>query len=258
MLFRSQLIAIADDGKAYPIPLSEIPLYSGLQMIQLRELLPNSAQERETRIIAQFLPPETPQDLILLTQQGRIKRLSHAELAEPLSRRGISLIKLKEGDSLSHACWGQEGGELVIATSGGRLLRVSLTDEQLPLMGRVAQGEKALRLRYGESLIGCAVLAVTESLLLATQLGYLKRLPINTLRLAKLGDIGTQALQFSSQEDHLIGMAQVAPGRTANLVTNRQRTLSVAVDSVNLSGKDGTGELLAALKNGEMIVTLFV
>ena len=254
---QEQLIAIADDGKAYPIPLSEIPP-AGVQMTQLRELLPNIAQERETPIIAQFLLPEASQDLILLTQQGRIKRLSHAELAEPWSRRGISLIKLKEGDSLSHACWVQEGGELVIATSGGRLLRVSRFDEQLPSMGRVAQGEKALRLRYGESLVGCAVLAATDSLLLATQLGYLKRLPVNALRLAKLGDIGTQALQFSSQEDHLVGMAQAVAGGTANLVTNRQRLLSVVVNSVNLSGKDGLGELLAALKPGESVVALAV
>jgi DNA gyrase subunit A len=254
---QEQLIAIADNGKAYPIPLSEIPP-AGVQLTQLGELLPNSAQERENRIISQFFLPETPQDLILLTQQGRIKRLSYAEFAEPLSRRGISFIKLKEGDGLSHVCWGQEGQELAIATSGGRVLRVSLTDEQLPQMGRTAQGEKALRLRYGESLAGCVALNPQDNLLLASQLGYVKRLPLSALRLAKLGDIGTQALQFSSQEDHLAGIALAVAKGTATLVTNRERTLSLSVDSVNLWGKDGMGELLALLKAGEMVLQLFL
>lgn len=251
---QQQLIAIADSGKAYAIPISEIPP-AGVQLVKLTELLPKSAQGRKTRIIDQFFLPSS-QDLILLTQQGRIKRLSHAEFAEPISRRGISLIKLKEGDCLSYACWGQEGQELVIATSGGRLLRVSLTDEQLPQMGRTAQGEKALRLRYGESLVGCEVLEAADNLLLASQLGYVKRLPLTALRLAKLGDIGTQALQFSSQEDHLAGIAQAVAGGTAMLVTNRERALSLLIDSINLWGKDGTGELLAPLKGGEIVLQL--
>jgi DNA gyrase subunit A len=253
---QAQLIAIADNGKAYPLPLDEIPP-AGSQLIQIGELLPKSAQERENSIIVQFFLPETPQDLILLTEQGRIKRLSHAEFAEPLSRRGISLIKLKEGDCLSHACWRQEEQELAIATSGGRVLRVALTDEQLPQMGRTAQGEKALRLRYGESLIGCVALSPEDNLLLASQFGYVKRLPLSALRLAKLGDIGTQALQFSNQEDHLAAIALAVAGGTATLVTNRERTLSLIIDSVNLWGKDGTGELLAPLPAGEIVLQLF-
>ena len=240
---QSQLIAFMESGKAYPLRLKGIPPL-GDRLVNMAELLPQSAQLPECAIINQCFSSELRDDLILLTQQGRVKRLPSSELALPLNKRGISLIKLKEGDHLSFVCRATAGKDLVIATSGGRLLRISLSEPTLPSMGRMTQGEKALRLRYGESLVGCLSLNPEQNLLLATELGYLKKMSIQCLRLAKLGDIGNQALQFTQKEDRLAAIAPAISHQNMIIITNQGRNLPISVDALDSWGKDGTGDSL--------------
>ncbi len=46
-----------------------------------------------------------------------------------------------------------EGEELVVASSTGRLLRLTVNEANLPVMGRNAQGPVLLRLFPGETLV---------------------------------------------------------------------------------------------------------
>ena len=239
----AQLIAFTQNGKAYPLTLKAVPPV-GDRLVNMAELLPQSAQLPECVIINQWFSSQFEDDLILLTQQGRIKRLSAAELVLPLNKKGISLIKLKEGDRLSFVCRATAGKDLIIATSGGRLLRVALSEPVLPPMGRMAQGEKALRLRYGESLVGCLSLDSEQNLLLATELGYLKKMTIQCLRLAKLGDIGNQALQFTQKEDRLVAIAPAISHHKMIVTTNLGRSIPISIDELNPWGKDGIGDSL--------------
>jgi len=63
-----------------------------------------------------------------------------------------------------------------------------------------------LRLRKQEQLVGCVTLGkLDDNLLLVSQLGYAKRMPVSKLRRANRGDIGTQALYFTTKSDALAG-----------------------------------------------------
>ena len=135
-------------------------------------------------------------DLVLLSEQGMLKRLKGSEL-DGLGNRGLVLMKLKDKDRLRDLKLVQADQELVIATNGGRMLRFPINDQQIPIMGRNAKGNQALRLRYGEKIIGCVALAEESNLLLVTELGYGKQLEIGNIRLSKRGDIGTQAINLS-------------------------------------------------------------
>jgi DNA gyrase subunit A len=251
---QEQLIVITDSGKAYPLAVKDIPLEGSLQKTVM-SLLPGSAQRDSERVVAHFfLPQEKNQlDLIFLTEKGKIKRSPVSEL-DGLGNRGLALVKLKEDDRLSYVCLAQEGQNLAIATTGGRILPFAIDDAQIPLMGRSAQGNQILRLRYGEHLAGCVAIDNNENLLLVSMLGYGKRLPISSLRLAKVGDIGTQVMQFTSKADNLAAMVEAKAGTNVILVTNSDRGIPVSVDSVAMGSKDGTGDRLAKLKSEEAIV----
>ena len=251
---REQLVVIADNGKAYPVQVVDVPPLE--EKKALISLLPNSAQRDTQRAIACFfLPDPNHLDLVLLTQQGRIKRLPMSELSS-LTNRGLVLIKLKQ-DRLKFVGSASAGQEVAIATTGGRILRFPVDDEQLAVMGRSAQGNQALRLRYGEELTGCVCLSAEQNLLLVTRLGYGKRLPVNALRLANRGDIGTGALQFTGKTDHLAGMILAQPGTQAVLSTSADRRMSVPVESVAFWGKDGAGDRLVKLKQDEQVEEVY-
>lgn len=253
---QERLTVILDSGKAYPVPISDIPP-AEMSPTPLLSLLSQAARRDAARAIAYFFAsePQNHRDLVLLTQKGRIKRLPLSEL-EGLGNRGLALIKLKEDDRLSYFCWTRADEELAIATNGGRVLRVEIDDRNLSLMGRSAQGNQALRLRYGEQLAGCVTLQPSEPLLLVSQLGYGKRLELNSLRMANFGDIGAHALQFTHKSDNLAGMVVAKPGTQVVLRTDRDRVLSLAVDEIALWGKDGTGDRIAKLKSDERIISV--
>ncbi|MGD2181883.1 DNA gyrase/topoisomerase IV subunit A [Lusitaniella coriacea] len=254
---RERVVVVTEGGKAYPIAIADIP--SASYPIPILKLLSSSVQSKREAIETQFFIPDNlnQNDLILLTQQGRIKRLAGLELAD-LTNRGAMLIKLKDEDELNTVEWAQTGQEVAIATSGGRILRFTIDDLQMPVMGRSAQGNQATRLRKGEEVVGCAVLNATDHLLLFSQFGYGKRLPLSAIRQANRGDIGTQAFQFNPK-DRLV-VALLSPPETTRLaiLTTARRLLEVPVKSIGVWGKDGFGDRVPHLKPGEQVEEVIV
>jgi DNA gyrase subunit A len=252
---KEQLVIIADNGKAYPLSIADIPNEIFKPSKNIINLLPKGAQNETNKALSHFFLEdiEPTRDLLLLTQKGKIKRLPLSEL-NSLTNRGLVTIKLKDDDRLSYMCFTQEGQEVAIATSSGRVLRFPVIDEQIPIMGRSAQGNQALRLRYGEELVGCTTLNSDDNLLLVTQMGYGKRMPLNNLRLGHLNDLGTIVFQFKNKEDNLAGMVLAKPGEEAILLTTNREKIAVAIDSIPLLGKDGAGDRLVKLKGGDRVI----
>ena len=137
--------------------------------------------------------------------------------------------------------------------SSGRVLRFPVVDEVIHIMGRNAQGNQALKLRYGENIISCVTLDENKTVLLVSKLGYAKRLNITGLRMTKLGDIGTQALQFAQKTDSLLGMIKASDDRNVTLLTNQNNTVNIVAKKVRIWGKDGQGDRLIKLSNQEVI-----
>ena len=251
---RDKLIVITDSGKAYPIPIEEVP--SSLESTELRavELLSTAAQRDAKSTVAHFFLPENYKDLdlVFLTEKGIIKRLDSTEL-DALGNRGLVLVKLKDKDTLKYFSFTAEGQEMVIATTGGRILRLPINESQIPVMGRNAQGNRVMRLRLKENLIGCDAVNSKDSIAVITQQGFGKRIPVDSLRLGNRGDIGTQAIQFSNKEDLLAGVISTSNKEDIILTTNIDRRLVLPVKSLVKADKNSTGEKIGKLKADEII-----
>jgi len=253
---QQEFVVITNAGKAYPIKVRDIPPAAGRkQGIPLISLLPEAAQTES--VIAHLMLPEATDtlSLILLTQQGRIKRLPLFELTN-LTNRGISIIKLKEDDQLQYVSLGQTGEQLLIATSNGRIVRLAVNEQELPNQGRSAQGNQGLRVGRREQLISCACVSTEDNILLVTAEGYGKRLPVIAIRRVSRGEIGTTALQFKTSTDSMVGMIPALPTSEVMLVTSEERVLRLQLESVKLWGKDGAGDRIAKLKPEEKILSV--
>ncbi|MBD1860565.1 MULTISPECIES: DNA gyrase subunit A [Trichocoleus] len=256
-----ELLVVTRSGKAYTIKVGDIPVSAGRNAkgTPLVTLLPNAAQGDPETISAQLLIPEHVEELslVMLTQQGRAKRVPLSEFTN-LTSRGLTALKLKDDDELVYACPAFIGQQIVLATSGGRLLRFEVDEDQLPLMGRAAQGNQALRLRRQERLVGCAVLEADNHLLLVSERGYAKRMPVTALRLTNRGEIGIQAIQFTAKTDNLAAMSAALPKTEVLLWTNQNRLARLTVETVAIRGKDSPGDRLFPLNSGEKIATITV
>jgi DNA gyrase subunit A len=255
---RDQLIVVTDSGKAYPIPIAEVP--SSLETIELpaTELLSTAAQRDAQGTVAHFFLPENHQqlDLVMLTEKGIIKRLAAQEL-DALGNRGLVLIKLKEKDTLKYFCFTTEAQEMAIATTGGRILRLPIDELQIPVMGRNAQGSRVMRLRIKENLAGCCNVQAQDELAVISQLGFGKRIPLNSLRLGNRGDIGTQAIQFTTKEDTLAGIISTTGKENIVLTTSQDRRLILPIDSLTKAEKNDLGSRVGQLKANEVITGIY-
>ncbi len=257
------LVILTRNGKAYPLNVVEIPTTSSRSRgTPLITLLPPSATKDasispQELVIANLIASAHPNktDVVLLTQMGKIKRLSLAEFTD-LTNRGITVVKLKEEDELSYAHLTKLGEQVVLATSGGRVLRLEVNEEELPSMGRTAQGSQATRLRKQEELVGCATLSERGSLLLVSQQGYGKRISMSQIRSSSRGSIGVQLFQFKAAKDALAGIVAVHPNQEIHLLTSENRVVCLYGDQVKLSRQDETGDQLFKLNKGERIVVV--
>ncbi|HIK33507.1 MAG TPA: DNA topoisomerase 4 subunit A [Oscillatoriales cyanobacterium M59_W2019_021] len=250
------LLLLTRDGKAYSLKIGDIPPATGRNSRgqPIVSLLPPAAQGDPETYLTHFARSDYPEDcqLLLLSQQGKIKRVSLPEFAN-MTARGLTVLKLKEDDRLFYANLTRDGEEVAIATSGGRVLRLAVNEEQLPILGRTAQGYQALRLRKQEAIVGCATLNPWEDIVLVSRQGYTKRLALNLLRLANRGEIGTQAVRFTSKTDAIVGMVPAIPNAEAMLLTRGDRFLRLPLDPLPSGNRDSAGQRLK-LKAGEAIV----
>ncbi|MBW4468524.1 MAG: DNA gyrase subunit A [Pegethrix bostrychoides GSE-TBD4-15B] len=252
-----ELLLLTRSGKAFTTSISEIPVtVRQMKGTPLISLLPLAMQADET-VMAQFvLGEDTPDlDLIMLTQQGRLKRLPLSEF-QNLSGRGLTALKLKDDDLLRFAALAVPDEQLVIATSTGRILKFAVNDEKLPVMGRAAQGQQVLRVGRQESIVSCLVLNPTDELFLLTAQGYAKRMQLRLLRATGRGEMGTYAMQFALKTDQLVGAAPALPGSELTVMTDAERLLRIEVERVKVHGKDGAGDRAAKLNKKEKIVEI--
>jgi len=188
--------------------------------------------------------------LVVLSRQGRIKGLALAELMG-LTQRGSTVLKLKEGDELGWAAlWdpGHQGYSVVLATSGGRVLRLDV--QQIPLMGRAAMGSPALRLGRAERIVGMALLPPQGILVLASRSGYLKRLSLEEIPILERSPVGAPAFHFSDRGDVLVGLVGLPPEleRPSHLqldvITESEQVYSFSPAEIPLQSRSGGGSLL--------------
>jgi DNA gyrase subunit A len=253
------LLIATSSGKVYPLQVGDIPATTGrgARGTPLITLLTSTAQSQAESIVGRLIVPEKSAntDVVLLTKKGRIKRLPFKDLTN-ITRRGVTILKLKDNDELLLTQFVTPGEHLVLASSGGRLLHFEVNDAQLPHMGRTAVGLQALRVGRQHQMVGCVTLSKNSNLLLITQSGYAKQVNPSKLKVANRGDLGAQAFKFALPSDNLAGIALVKPETEIALVTSNQRVIRLNGESVPLLNKTDKGEKVVELNRDETIITV--
>jgi DNA gyrase subunit A len=259
------VLALTSEAKAFSIKVAEIATATRRtprgtpRGTPLVTLLPEEAVEHPEQLVALLALPPSPKnlDLIALSDQGRIKRLPLQEFTQ-LTNRGLTVMKLKPEDQLKQVLIGQLNQDLVLASSSGRLLRFGINDQQLPIMGRAAQGVLAQRMRKQEWLVGCANVDASLDVLLISQRGYGKRIPSQLLPKGNRGDLGNSLFAFELKSDRLATIVPVSEEALVTVLTDHDRIVRFPVSTVPVHGKQGGGVRLMQPKRDEVVKAAFV
>lgn len=126
--------------------------------------------------------------VFFFTKKGLIKKSKLTEYTEIKKAAGVQAIKIKEGDEIANVTFADKEDMMVI-TKNGMLIRFS-TIEVSPL-GRIAMGRKAITVADGdEVLLGIPIHKETDYLLLATEAGMAKKIPLTSFARQTIGGKG--------------------------------------------------------------------
>ena len=244
-----RLLAISANGRVALVRWE----FAGQQPGALERFLP-SGLEGDPIVAITPLPVQESNDLSLglLSSDGRFKRLPLADVLD-LSGRATSVVKLKEGVQLKTAVICREHQDLLLVSDIGRMLRLPINEDVLPLMGRLAQGPMTMRLLPGEDLIG-ALCPTEPTVMLVSEQGHLARINLTSIRPSQRGDLGSMAIQLTGDADRITGLV-VANG-LIGMVSTEQRHGRIDPTTLEITNSGDAFSNQIELHQGETITDL--
>ena len=244
-----RLLAISANGRVALVRWE----FAGQQPGALERFLP-SGLEGDPIVAITPLPAQESSDLSLglLSSDGRFKRLPLADVLD-LSGRATSVVKLKEGVQLKTAVICREHQDLLLVSDIGRMLRLPINEDVLPLMGRLAQGPMTMRLLPGEDLVG-ALCPSEPTVLLVSEQGHLARIDLTSIRPSQRGDLGSMAIQLTRNADRITGLAEA--NGLIGMVSTEQRHGRIDPTTLEITNSRDAFSNQIELHKGEAITDL--
>ena len=228
--------------------------FAGQQPGLLDKFLPGGL-EGEKILSLLPLPKKETLSLGLLSSDGRFKRLPIEEVLD-LSGRAATILKLKDGIILKSAFICHENGEVAIVSSYGRILKLPINEETMPLMGKLAQGSQTMRMFPGEIIAGAISIPQTsnQNIFIVTKYGKLKKIKSASLRRCQRGDIGEIPVRIDTAKNYSDSVIDVYNGQSlGSIVSSKGRNARISVDQLNKLFLNKGNDNLVNLKEGEYV-----
>ncbi len=194
-------------------------------------------------------------NLIMLTQKGYIKRIELDNFSN-IRRNGIIAISLEEGDRLNWVKLSTPHDEIIIGTACGMAIRFPIED--LRPLGRSARGVNSMKLRSGDTIIGCDIVPqdYDADLLVVTSDGFGKRTKLSEFRTQNRGGIGLIATKFKSSVSRLVALTIVDENDEVMLVTANGIVTRLKANSISQQGRPATGVRAQNLLDNDTVVSV--
>jgi len=194
-------------------------------------------------------------NLIMLTKGGFIKRIELDNFSN-IRRNGIIAIGLGDDDSLNWVKLATPKDEIIIGTSCGMAIRFPIAD--LRPLGRSARGVNSMKLRSGDSIVGCDVVPrdYDADLLVVTSDGFGKRSKLSEFRAQNRGGIGLIATKFKSSASRLVALTIVEEKDEIMLVTANGVVTRIKAGDISRQGRPATGVKAQNLVGNDLVMSV--
>src|SRR5690349_21131967 len=195
--------------------------------------------------------------LVMATRKGIIKK-TPLEQFERVRSTGIRAITIADGDELAWVDVSSGEDHVIIATAEGMLARFS-EDEVRP-MGRDAAGVIGIRLlkREGDAVVAMRVVEPDADLLVLTETGYGKRVPMSEFRQKHRGGQGVRLIALEGKKTGLVAaVQQVTPeDDQLMLISAGGQVIRTETNSINRYSSGARGVIVMRLGEGDKVVAI--
>ncbi len=254
-MMHDKVLFFSSKGVVYSLNVYDFPEGSrqskGLPIINV---LPIEQNETITAVVP-VSTFDAKSNLIMLTKGVYIKRISLDNFAS-IIRNGIIAIGLEENDTLSWVKLAQDNDEIIIGTSCGMAIRFAISD--LRPLGRSARGVNSMKLRAGDTIVGCDVVPrdYDADLLVMTSDGFGKRSKLSEFRPQNRGGLGLIATKFKTSSSRLVALTIVEEKDEIMVVSANGVVTRVSASSISRQGRPATGVKVQNLGENDYVVSV--
>ena len=247
------ILAFTERGRAHFLPVVDLPESSRASRGQsVYSLLPGA--DRKDPIVSMLPVDDLEVEgrvVVFLSAGAVIKRTSLTEFRNPRSG-GIVAAGVKQGDRILDVALSDGSAEIVILTRNGRAIRFA--EEEVPVVGRAAQGVKGMDLRDDDRVVGLLLVRREAAVLTVSEDGMGRRTPVAEFPLQRRGGLGTFAVPTGGEPSPVISALEVLAEDDLMLISAGGRVTRVAARDVPLQGRRTQGRRLLKPGAGDRIV----
>ncbi len=253
------LLFFTDSGKVFRSPVYEIP--EGARVAKGRGLLNFLELSPQDKVLS--LHPLGKEDaeqgiknLVMVTKNGIIKK-TPLEDFKNVRRSGLIAISLKKGDWLRSVrkTTGQE--EIMIITKKGQSIRFK--EKELRPMGRTASGNKGIRLKKGDEVVGMDVVKEgieKKHLLVVTENGFGKRTDLKEYKVQGRGGSGIITAKITPKTGELVSSTILVGDEEDLIVISRKgHVIRTKVNSISKLNRSTQGVRIMKLEQGDKVAS---
>ena len=243
-------------GRGFSAKVHEIPDASrqnkGIPIVNLPGVQVESGETPVATIILNGFTPGSY--LAFSTKKGIIKKTA-IEQFEKVRSTGIIAITLDKGDELAQVIQTSGEDDLVMATRQGRICRFH--EREARAMGRTAGGVIGIRLaRQGDLVVAMAVAEPGADLLVLTETGHGKRVPVGAFARKHRGTQGVRLIPLEGRKTGpVVAVRQVSEANEeVILISAEGQVVRTKLESI-ATRKDGSaqGVRVMTLREGDKV-----
>lgn len=245
------LLIFTDKGRVHWLKVYEIPPASRIAKGKaIVNLLSIGSDEK----ISSTIPiKEFAEDrfLVMVTRRGLIKKTRLVEYSNP-RKGGIIGITLEKGDELIEAGLTDGKQELLLATRLGKAIR--FPESQVRDMGRVAKGVRGISLAKNDAVIAMEIAQKKDATVLTvTELGFVKRTPLDQYRLQRRGGKGIINIKVTKKNGQAVNLKSVSDKDELMVITQNGMFLRCLIKDIRSTGRASQGVRLIKLEPNDRV-----
>jgi DNA gyrase subunit A len=192
--------------------------------------------------------------LVLATRLGVIKK-TPLEQFERVRSSGIRAIVLNGDDELAWVDVSTGQDDVILATALGKLARFS--ENEVRPMGRDAAGVIGIRLaRKGDNVVSMSVVQPSADLLVLSETGYGKRVPLTEFRRKHRGGQGVQLMALEGRKTGDVAAVQQVTEEDEELIliSAGGQVIRTETNTINRYSSSARGVIVMRLEEGDRVV----
>ncbi|RMF04552.1 MAG: DNA gyrase subunit A, partial [Chloroflexi bacterium] len=253
---RDTLYLFTADGQALIIPMHQIPKGSAPgNGPSLKEF----SSGFSAPVVAGITLPHSSEPpsgcLFLVSAQGRVKRVTLADLADVRGSEA-TVMGLEKGDSLCAAFATPGDGEVMLVSARGQGIR--FTEEEVRTMGLPAAGVWGMKLAKGDQLVGGGVLKPRGELMIITENGWGKRIDVEQFPKQGRYGQGVIALPMSKDTGPATAAHVVNLSNRVMFISKKKNSKTVYARALTKSARTGKGRAVMSIKGTDALTGVVV